>query len=280
MLARTLESLVAAAKPQRGVVIHVIENGSQVAEALTLGFADRLEVRYYYRAQGNKSAALNFALASIPADALLVFFDDDIKLQENVLLRYEAAAETFGPGNYFGGGLRADYEVSPKRKLIPYLPNSAKDYDLAANETYKFISNGYEFLGANWACFHQDLQVAGYFSPEFGPGSKSGARGQETDAQMRLFKNGVKPVAVGNATVDHWVPAKFVQADWIVERIFLSSIHLGRENASLIKSAGMLIKLQFSWLQTILGDKSIGPRYRIAKAAGYFKGLVTNKDYT
>lgn len=269
-----LDSIVTATKPSSLVAIHVIENGSQLAQQLVESYQDRLPIQYSYLEEGNKSKALNAVAAKLPVEALLVFFDDDIKIDPEVLVRYQIETSKLGPGHYYGGGHRADYETQPNPKIVQYFPTSNRPRELAGQQDVKVFPAFQDFLGFNWACFNQDLQAIGGFSPDFGPGSKSGARGQETDAQYRLHANGVKAVAIGRAKVDHFVPSKFVSEDWLVERIFLSSIHLGREKASFIKSIGLLIKLQFSFLQKALGNTSIGPRYRIAKAAGYFKGLV------
>lgn len=276
MLRRMLDSIVAADYPAELNEIIVVENGSHLSEELVGSYAEALPISYQHHIVGNKSKALNTALAPLPKDALIVFFDDDIRIDQHVIQRFVELAGKFGPGHFFGGGLRADYEVQPPASILPYLPRSARDYDLAENIDHKKLPGYYEFLGPNWACFKSDLDTAGGFSPDFGPGSKSGARGQETDAQYRMVQNGCVAVAVGNAKVDHWVPQKFISEDWVVERIFLSSIHLGQEKSSLLKSIGLLVKLQFSLLQYLLGNKGIGPRYRIAKAAGYFKGLVSS----
>lgn len=275
MLGRMLDSVLAADRPAELKEIIVIENGSHLAEALVKSYADKLPIRYQHQEQGNKSLALNSVLEQIPDNAFIIFFDDDIRIDSNVIQRYATISKQYGPGHFFGGGLRAAYEKTPSPDILPYLPRSARNYDLAEGVDHKVMPGFYEFIGPNWACHHADLRAIDGFSANFGPGSKSGARGQETDAQFRMVKNGVKAVAVGNAKADHWVPARFLEPDWMVERIFLSSIHLGREKPSLIKSLGLLVKLQFSYLQYIFGSRSIGVRYRIAKAAGYFKGLVS-----
>ncbi|PHI20693.1 hypothetical protein CEQ90_06485 [Lewinellaceae bacterium SD302] len=255
--------------------IYIIENGSSSAERIANSFSDRLPIQYLHRAEGNKSKALNAALENIPAEALLLFFDDDILVDKNLFRSYAEVCPRFGPGHYFGGGHRPNYEITPDPRLVPYFPRSNRFSDLAGEAELKLFPAFQEFLGFNWACYHRDLINIGGFSPDFGPGSASGARGQETDAQYRLYENGVKAVAIGDAKVDHFVPAKYISEDWLVERIFLSSMHLGKEKSSFMKSLGLLVKLQFSWLQILLGNNSIGPRYRIAKAAGYFKGLIS-----
>lgn len=270
-----LDSISAADHIELIDTVHIIENGSKVADEVARLYQERLPIKYIHLEEGNKSKALNTAIDHIPEDALLLFFDDDIKIDPNVLNRFKTISKQFGSGHFFSGGLRADYEEQPAKEVQAYLPRSARNYDIAKGKDYLVFENYFEFLGANFACYRSDLMAAGGFSPEFGPGSKSGARGQETDAQYRMAANGVKAVAIGNALVDHWVPRKFVQPEWIIERIYLSSIHLGKEKSSLLKTTGLMAKLAFSLLQYGLGNRSIGPRYRIAKAAGYLKGLIS-----
>ena len=55
-----------------------------------------------HRERANKSYALNEALETI-ADGLVVFFDDDVQVEAQVLVAYAEAAERYGRGTSLEG---------------------------------------------------------------------------------------------------------------------------------------------------------------------------------
>ncbi|WP_187270878.1 glycosyltransferase family 2 protein [Neolewinella aurantiaca] len=274
LLRRCLNSLEQMAVEFTGATVHVIENGSAVAEQIANSYRDRLPVRYHHFAQGNKSLALNAVVQTLPKDSLLVFFDDDVAVRPGTIAAFRAAGEKYGPKHYFGGVLHPDYDAPPSKDVIPYLPPSARKIDHSNGTDYREFGKFRFFMGAIWACFLEDLTGAGSFDKQFGPGASSGARGQETDAQLRLYTTGCQPVFVRAAAVDHYVAPHMVTADYAVERIFLASIHKGEQWPGFVHTLGMLTKLAFSSLLLPLQPNSVGHRYRIAKAAGYFRGLA------
>lgn len=275
LLRRFLTSMVPIIEEVPGAIIHVIENGGQGSQAIVNEFTHQLTLRHYQLRQGNKSLALNHVIRQIPKDAFFLFFDDDIAVQPGTLHAFLAAATTFGPGHYFGGAQHPVYELLPEKKMLPYLPPSSRKFDLSRGEQYRRFSKFQFFIGSVWACFASDLDDVDNFNENFGPGAPSGARGQETDAQLRLFQAGVFPVFVRDAVVDNAVSPGMVSADYAVNRIFLSSIHRGVERPSVLHTLGMLTKLTYSSLLLPWNSRSVGHRYRIAKAAGYFQGVVT-----
>ncbi|NJB86649.1 GT2 family glycosyltransferase [Lewinella marina] len=273
LLRRCLDSLDQMAAELTDCTLHVIENGSRVAEELTAGYAPRLPVRYHHFPAGNKSLALNATLELLPADAFLIFLDDDVAVRPGTVTAFRKAAAEFGPGHFFGGVLHPDYEVAPEPAVVPYLPPSARLVDHSGGKDLRVLTSFTYFMGACWACFARDLRAAGNFSGEFGPGASSGARGQETDAQQRLRELGGISVFVRRAAVDHHVTARMVTADYASDRIFHASIYKGRAAPGVVHTLGMLTKLVYSSLLLFLQPGHPGHRYRIAKAAGYFRGL-------
>ena len=61
-----------------------------------------------------------------------------------------------------------------------------------------------DFLGFNWAASASDLIRMGGFNEERGPGTVS--RGQETDMQERMLKDGMRGRYLPDALVWHYVP--------------------------------------------------------------------------
>lgn len=273
LLRRCLDSLVPLKHEIGSGTITVIENGSHVGEEITGSYVSRLPVRYVHLETGNKSLALNEAVASLSPATLIVFLDDDVAVRPGTIAAFRAAAERFGPGHFFGGVLHPAYESPPEPAVQPYLPPSARLIDHSRGEDYRVVRPFAYFMGACWACFAGDLAAAGNFSGAFGPGAVGGARGQETDAQQRLVRTGAVPVFVRGAAVDHYVTSAMVTAGYAADRIFHASIYRGRSAPTLVHSVGMLAKLVFSALLLPIQPGNPGHRYRIAKAAGYFRGL-------
>ena len=211
----TLESLAECMIPDSLRQVLVVENGEapRLAEGVRR-FAERLPVRHVFTETIGKSPALNWAIRNYVEDeSFIIFTDDDVRFNPNWLVNYETAFRRHGRGGYFGSVLGVDYEIEPAPAIKTLLPVSARGH---ASETAA-IKRRF-FLGCNWACHRSDLVAAGMFSERFGPGSSTGATGQETEMQERLRRNGVKRVYVQNNMVWHYVPREKCTFEWIKER--------------------------------------------------------------
>ena len=125
LLARTLTSLAQCRRPAGFAGTYVVENGTRGdTERVVREAAAPLEARYLFEPAGNKSRALNAALAQID-DGLVIFLDDDVRLTPEVLELYATAARA-GPGCFFGGPVEPDYEAAPPEWLTAFLPPSAR----------------------------------------------------------------------------------------------------------------------------------------------------------
>jgi glycosyltransferase involved in cell wall biosynthesis len=226
LLKRTLESLKACTLPNTYHELVVIENGSRDgAQKLVADLPERLNARYMHRERGNKSYALNEALETIE-DGLVVFFDDDVRVHPDTLVAYANAAMDYNGGVFFGGPVEVDFEKKPQDWLVPYLPYSAKGYDLIESRM------GEEYLGFNWAAFTSDVKRLGGFDLRFGPGSVTGATGQESNMQKRMLRTGMNGVDVQRARVWHHVPKQRSNQKWVLSRHFREGVHNGMNNLS------------------------------------------------
>jgi hypothetical protein len=219
LLGRTLESLTQCDLPNNYRETVVIENGvPRGVRRIVSEFEGTLNARYMFLERANKSAALNAALNTL-GSGLGVFYDDDIRVSTQGLASYAAMAAKHGPAHFFGGPTRCDYETEPPGWLIPGLPSSAKGWSLSGSETRRTL-----FLGFNWAAFVEDILAAGGFDTRFGPGSATGATGQETNMQQRLSANHARPIYVPDAPVWHYVPAHRANSRWGLERSYREGI--------------------------------------------------------
>ena len=216
LLQRTLESVARCDRSPGYEGCIVVENGAPAgAEPIVKALAQAhpaVGFRYLHHPRANKSAALNAALADVADDALCVFFDDDVRLDPGVLEAYAEAAEGHPERTYFGGPFQIDYEVEPAEWVRSLLPVSARGWSGGEG-----VHRGY-FLGCNWAAPVSDLRAAGGFNPNVGPGSPTGATGQETTMQSCLLAAGCEPQFVPKALVWHYVPADRCSVAWAVER--------------------------------------------------------------
>lgn len=229
LLERTIDSVLQCTQPPgRAVRVLVVENGGRFGtEQLLAKRQSWVRPEYHFCAQPNKSAALNACLDAI-GDALIVFLDDDVRVDRDLLVRYADAAGHLRSGVFFGGGALVDYEEPPPQWLIDYLPPSARGWHPPDSSG---ISDTFAFLGFNWAAFSKDINKAGGFNPRFGPGGTSGGTGQERAMQIALRGVGCTARYVPEAVVWHYVPKNRCSAAWALKRAFRNSITAGFEQA-------------------------------------------------
>lgn len=276
LLSDTLSSIAKCTLPQSYNKLLVVENGSQAgAEAVVRQLPQKLNAEYLYTEWGNKSNALNIALEKLDED-LVIFADDDVKLSPNTLVAYAEVAEGYKSGVFFGGPVLVDREEDPPEWLEHSLPYSARGYDLVNDR----MESGY--LGFNWAAFTPDIKKLGGFNPDFGPGSPTGATGQESDMQERMRKAGMKEVDVLDAVVWHKVPKSRCNEQWVKRRYFKYGKTRGVKAhtwRAIVFEAYNMIKYSIRWLiYLLLFNKSEKKKSKmlIITGLGFFEYIFSN----
>ena len=228
LLARTLTSLADCEMPASLASTLVVENGPPGGAEQTTRNADpRLRCGYMHVPTANKSVALNAALRELRS-AFVFMTDDDVRFAPGTLMDYAAAA-TAGPGHFFGGPTKIDYEAAPPPDwLLEYLPPSARGWCPTPDPSLPMELG---FIGFNWGAFVEDLLEAGGFDAAHGPGSLMGSTGQETQMQKNLKARGVRPVFLPDAVVWHYVPASRCTHDWALRRSGRKGIEMGIRRA-------------------------------------------------
>jgi GT2 family glycosyltransferase len=223
LLARTLACLAECRRPEGFAGTLVVENGRRAGtERVVRNAPASLDVRYLFEPAGNKSKALNAALAQVD-DGLVVFLDDDIRAGPDLLEVYARAARRAGAGQFFGGPVEPEYEEAPPAWLLEFLPKSARGWrprDPADVKRHPL------FLGFNWAAFATDLRGVGGFSEHLGPGSDAGM-GDEREMQLRMVAAGLEAEYVPQALVHHWVPRDRCSPQWALERAYRHGVGRG-----------------------------------------------------
>lgn len=197
----------------------VVENGGRDGvEAICSAAPAHLNIRYLYHEAGNKSAALNRALEET-GDELLIFLDDDVRLEPQTLCAYATAAAEAENRAFFGGPVQPEYEVPPEPWIR--LPLSASGWSLPDGD--QEVDQPL-FLGFNWAAWASDLREQGGFDPAVGPGGASMGRGQESEMQQRLLHSQVRGQYVSQALVWHYVPTSRCSVEWSIHRVYQGGI--------------------------------------------------------
>lgn len=285
LLSRTLQSLADCHKPAGFAGVMVIENGAACgSESICQQQYGDLNVLYRWSSVPNKSHALNVAIEHIPDNSLIIFGDDDIRYSPQTLIAYKQASQLEPQGAFFGGPFGCDYEVKPPSWMLPYLPLSAVGWQ---PDPVTFDTTNDRFIGFNWAAFCHDIKRLGGFDPNFGPGSPTGATGQETNMQRRMYAAGMKSQLVADAVVYHFVPGDRCSIDWTVNRARRNGISRGiarRERAVTDiaishwdNSVRLITSTATKWLTSPLPHSWLHfqSRYSQQKALGYFTGFRT-----
>ncbi len=223
LLERTLRTLAAAERPDGFESIYVVENGPPGgAEGICRRMAAELPIRFHHIEQSGKSRANQWAIEQIRT-GFVIFFDDDVRVDPRTLVAYAAAASEGGDSCFYGGPFSVDYEEPPPQWLVPALPRSAVGWNPAGATQDTCV------LGFNYAVFAERILEAGGFNYDLGPGA-SGAgtegspTGQETEMQIRLIRNGLRPVYVADARVIHHVGKDQCSPEWALRRHYRNRV--------------------------------------------------------
>ena len=227
LLQRTLSSLASAKKPPsyRGALI--VENGPRCGiEQVVRGFSAEQRFAHLYVREANKSHALNCGLQLLEY-GLVFMTDDDVRLDENVLLAYDAATKGIDRGEFYGGPVLIDAEhgLPPQWMRRFYAFTIAESWSLPHRERTAVPNQN--FMGTNWAAFAEDLVAAGGFDSRFGPGGTTGATGQESEAQRALRTIGCRSVYVPQAHAWHHLHKEFLDPRWVLKRAYRHGLEWG-----------------------------------------------------
>lgn len=246
LLRRTLDSLAECQLPAEYRGTFVVENGYRCGlDDVVARCATHLRAEYLFCEEPGRSAALNVGVDRA-GDCLVYMTDDDMRLSPATLVAYAEAAAEHGRGAIFGGPLGVDQDVPPPPWLVPYLPPSAVGWIPVEPPG---PDERPHFFGANWAAFTADLHEAGDFNPDKGTGARTGATGQESDMQQRLYGRGLKAVYVSEAMVWHYVPAERCSLRWALKRARRAGIEFGLDHADPAAWQGVPRWVWRQWLE-------------------------------
>ena len=206
-LQQTLNSFTSQIDINSGrVELLVVDNNCtdstpQVIEA----FRKRLPIRKVTETRQGLAYARNRAVVEFQGDVLL-FTDDDVRLEPSWLAAYLDAIRLFPDADFFGGRILPDWGYAKPRwigdeplhlidGLLVWFDHGAETRLLGTTEPPPF--------GASFAIRRRLFEKIGLFRTDLGTGGMGLGRGEETEFLMRARDSGAQGVYVGEALCFH-----------------------------------------------------------------------------
>jgi glycosyltransferase involved in cell wall biosynthesis len=206
-LRRTLNSFAA----QNDVNVDTVEllivnnNCTDDTDEVVEAFRERLAIRRVTESRQGLAHARNKAVAEFRGEVLL-FTDDDVRLETGWLAAYQDAIHRFPEADYFGGRILTDWGQAKPRWIgdepLPLIDGALVWFDHGA-ETRMFRATEPPPFGASFAIRRQLSDKIGLFRTDLGPGGIGRGFGDETEFLMRARAAGAQGVYVGEALCFH-----------------------------------------------------------------------------
>jgi glycosyltransferase involved in cell wall biosynthesis len=207
-LDKTLESLCAAKKPDAPWELLVIDNNSKDhTAAVARQFEERLPLRYIFELQQGQTFARNRAIVEY-ANGVLIFTDDDVRVDNNWLVEYQNAINAYPHAGYFGGRILPDWD-GPKPGWLREPCLTSIDGLLVwfdrGSETRPFEKDEPTPFGASFGIKRKVTDALKGFRTDLGPRpGVSRGRGDETEFLLRAKALGTTGVYAGKAICWHY----------------------------------------------------------------------------
>jgi glycosyltransferase involved in cell wall biosynthesis len=208
-LRQTLDSLrdIRAPSDVSWEILIVNNNCTDHTDNVINEYAEGLPVRRAFEPRAGKSYALNRAIDVAKGD-YLVWIDDDVLVDANLLTAYVAAFRRWPEAAVFGGRIKPRYETPVEKWVIegekvlggPYAIRDFGDHVLPLSADDE---DHYPY-GANWA-IRAIEQRAFRYDPELGPVPNRIRNQEDTDLMHRLLTSGVTGYWIPDAMVEHCI---------------------------------------------------------------------------
>lgn len=205
-LALTLETLEAQQGVDDAWELLIVENNcTDSTPEVVSRFAGRLPLRRIVESEQGLSHARNRAIAEARGD-LLVFTDDDVRLDPEWLRAFIRAPRCFPAAGYFAGRIVPDWEGDPPRW---FRPETAHLFD-GVLVSYDLGSSGRPLrpedplpVGASFAVRRELFERNGEFRADLGVRGAENGRGEETEYLLRAQQAGTAGAYIGEARCWH-----------------------------------------------------------------------------
>lgn len=171
----------------------VVEDGSNVkAEHIVNGYADKLNVRYFYKENERQGFARNYGFERAKGDWMIVF-DSDCIIPPHYFEAINAHLDAHPETDVFGGPDAASPDFSPWQKAI--------SYSMTSPLTTGGIRGGKKHVGTfhprsfNMGISRKAWNVSG--------GYKISVKGEDIEFSLRLQEHGLRSDLIPSAFVYH-----------------------------------------------------------------------------
>jgi glycosyltransferase involved in cell wall biosynthesis len=205
-LARTLDSLSISARDVDCTEVLIVDNNCNDGTAEVVeSFRNKLPIRRVLETRQGLSHARNRAVAEFCGN-LLLFTDDDVRLDAGWLAAYLDANRRFPEADYFGGRILPDWAGAKPRwigdKPLPLIDGALYWFDHGA-ETRPVGATEQLPWSASFAVKRRLFGQVGLFRLDLGPKGTERGLGDETEFLMRARDAGAQGVYVGEALCFH-----------------------------------------------------------------------------
>ena len=226
LLDRTLTRLLELRVPA-GLTweVVVVDNNSADGTAAVLArHAGRLPLVPLTESKQGHSHARNRAVAAARG-ALILWTDDDVLVDPEWLARMTAAAAAHPAAQFFGGPIRPWFESPPPAWLKDNLDVFGFCFALIDHgpEAHVLAPGEYAY-GANVG-FRKAVMDRYPFDPALGRVGSKLSSGDDTRVQDQVVAAGGHGVWVGDAAVEHFLPAARMTVAYVREILFWAGYH-------------------------------------------------------
>lgn len=216
LLGKTLDTLCRLQIPEdlKWEVV-VVNNASTDATASVIdSFRDRLPVVRIDESRQGHSNARNAAVAAVQGD-LLLWTDDDVRVESDWLLQYVQAAKRQPEVGFWGGTILPDFESKPPRWVHENWEMASRIYALRDwKGELPVVDAKHLPFGANFA-IRTTLQRQYGFDANFGRKGE-GMRGfDEVDVFRRMLASGIKGAWCPESRVHHFIPTQRLSLEYV-----------------------------------------------------------------
>ncbi len=207
-LRKTLASIAACRVPAGlPCELVVVDNASTDDTRAVVGeFSAALPLRYIFEPAQGLSHARNRAIAETGNSSLLLFTDDDVRVEPEWIAAFAAAADAHPEADFFGGCVKPLFEGGRPGWLhdenMDLLDGLFVNYD-PGSESRWILPGAILPVGASMG-FRRDCFAGGnFFRTDLGVNGRSLGRGEDTEFLSRLLQSGRRGYYVAGALSRH-----------------------------------------------------------------------------
>jgi glycosyltransferase involved in cell wall biosynthesis len=197
----------------------IVDNaGDPTTQVTCESFARHLPINYLVHTRPGKNAALNYGIAAVSGD-LVVLTDDDVMPDGGWIQAFIRGASRWSEHVLFGGRILPEWPQEPP--AFQFDPAFGRwTYGICDPESAEGPCSTFLPMGANMAVRRQMFENGLSFDERIGPNGNSYAMGSETEFVLRLQRLGHYAVFLPGALVRHVIQPGQLDRNWLISRAF------------------------------------------------------------